>query len=165
MESEENRALPEIVALTADIVAAYVSNNTVTSADLPALITAVNGALNNLGQPKLPEPEKLEPAVPIKRSVTPDFLISLEDGRRYKTLKRHLAGRGLTPDEYRQKWSLPRDYPMVAPNYAQTRSELAKKAGLGQQRGKPSATLEAAAEGGAAGDAKPKRARKAPTKA
>ena len=122
------------VELAADIVSAFVSNNNVTTAELPALIARVHAALENLGKPAQKEPETLVPPVPIKRTITPDFLISLEDGKRYKSLKRHLAGRGLTPDQYRQKWSLPRDYPMVAPNYSAQRSELARTIGLGQKR-------------------------------
>jgi predicted transcriptional regulator len=122
------------IELAADIVSAFVSNNNVTTAELPSLISSVHAALENLGKPAQPEPQALVPPVPIKRTVTPDFLISLEDGKRYKSLKRHLAGRGLTPEQYRQKWGLPRDYPMVAPNYSAQRSELARTIGLGQKR-------------------------------
>src|ERR671913_320037 len=120
--------------LTADVVAAYVSHNAVRIAGLPDLIASVHGALQSLKAPQKAEPEKREPPVSIKKSITSDFLISLEDGRRYKSLKRHLKGRGLTPEQYREKWGLPRDYPMVAPNYAKQRSELAKALGLGQAR-------------------------------
>ena len=117
--------------LTADVVSAYVSHNSVRTADLPDLIASVHGALQGLRAPQQAEPEKREPPVSIRKSITPDFLISLEDGRRYKSLKRHLKGRGLTPEQYREKWGLPRDYPMIAPNYAKQRSELAKSLGLG----------------------------------
>jgi predicted transcriptional regulator len=123
-----------LTELTAEIVSSYVTHNSVQSADLAALIAAVHGALQGLGASKQPETERPQPAIPIRKSVTPDFLISLEDGKPYKTLKRHLAKLGLTPEEYREKWGLPRDYPMVAANYAQRRSELAKGLGLGQSR-------------------------------
>ena len=126
--------------LTADVVAAYVSHNAVRAADLPDLIASVHRALQGLSAPLQAEPEKREPPVSIKKSITPDFLISLEDGKRYKSLKRHLKGRGLTPEQYREKWGLPRDYPMVAPNYAKQRSELAKALGLGQLRRSRAAT-------------------------
>jgi predicted transcriptional regulator len=125
---------PNSIKLAAEIVSAFVSNNSVTTAELPALITHVHGALENLGKPAQTEPEKLIPLMPIKKTITSDFLISLEDGRRYKSLRRHLAGRGLTPEQYRQKWGLPHDYPMVSPNYSAQRSELARSMGLGQQR-------------------------------
>ncbi|UHC17319.1 MucR family transcriptional regulator [Methylobacterium currus] len=137
--SDQTDALPHDVTLTADIVSAYVANNSVTAHDLPTLIASTHAALTRLGAPADPEPVKLEPPVPIRRTVTPDHIISLEDGRPYKTLKRHLAGRGLTPEEYRAKWGLPRDYPMVAANYAAQRSELAKSAGLGQSRARAAA--------------------------
>ena len=122
------------IDLAAEIVSAFVSNNNVSAEDLPSLISQVHAALENLGKPAQKEPEKPAPPVPIKKSITPDFLISLEDGKRYRSLKRHLAGRGLTPEQYREKWGLPRDYPMVAPNYSAQRSELARKLGLGQSR-------------------------------
>ena len=127
----------EVIEMTADIVSAYVGNNSVSTADLPALIQSVHRALTGIsGGAEVAEPAPKEPAVPLKKSITPDYLISLEDGRGYKSLKRHLTGRGLTPDQYRQKWGLPSDYPMVAQNYAQRRSELAKSLGLGQFRRK-----------------------------
>jgi predicted transcriptional regulator len=94
----------------------------------------VHAALENLGKPVQKEPEKPTPPVPIKKSITPDYLISLEDGKRYKSLKRHLAGRGLTPEQYREKWGLPWDYPMVAPTYSAQRSELARSLGLGRKQ-------------------------------
>jgi predicted transcriptional regulator len=128
------------VEMTADIVSAYVSNNTVASNDLPALIQhvykALEGAANGV---KTEDAAPPTPAISIKKSVTPDYLISLKDGRRYKSLKRHLSTRGMTPDDYRTKWGLPRDYPMVAANYSAQRSELAKKLGLGQGGRRPAA--------------------------
>ena len=125
---------PGDMTLTADVVSAFVSHNSVRAVDLPDLIASVHAALQSLKAPQQAEPEKREPPVPIKKSITPDFLISLEDGKRYKSLRRHLTGRGLTPEQYREKWGLPRDYPMVAPNYAKQRSELARASGLGQIR-------------------------------
>ncbi|GGB50652.1 transcriptional regulator [Roseibium aquae] len=125
-----------LIDLTADIVSAYVSNNTVASTDLPHLINEVYGALQRTSTAAMePEPEPLKPAVPVKKSVMPDYIICLEDGKKFKSLKRHLRTHyDMTPDEYREKWDLGPDYPMVAPNYAAARSELAKKMGLGQQR-------------------------------
>jgi predicted transcriptional regulator len=125
------------VQLTADIVSAYVTNNTIESAQLAKLIEEVHLALVRAPQAAAePEQKPLVPAVPIKKSITPDYIVSLEDGRKFKSLKRHLAGTyGLTPDEYRAKWGLPRDYPMVAPNYAKARSDLAKRMGLGRKSG------------------------------
>ena len=135
MDNTEEAGQPDYVVLTAEVVSAYVTHNAVQKNDLPDLIAAVHGSLTALGQPKpAPEAEKPVPAVPIKKSISHDYLISLEDGRRYKSLKRHLSGRGLTPERYREKWGLPADYPMVAPSYAQQRSELAKSMGLGRQR-------------------------------
>ncbi|WP_158915004.1 MucR family transcriptional regulator [Caulobacter sp. S45] len=123
----------EAVELTADIVSAYVTNNTVTAADLPMLIQQVHNALTQAASGPQAEPAPpLTPAVPIKKSVTPDYLISLEDGRKYKSLKRHLNTRGMSPDEYRAKWGLAKDYPMVAANYSAQRSSLAKTLGLGR---------------------------------
>jgi predicted transcriptional regulator len=126
-----------LIDLAADIVSAYVSNNTVATSDLPGLIADVYAALQRTssGVAPEPQPEPLKPAIPIKKSVTPDYIICLEDGKKFKSLKRHLRTQyGVTPEEYREKWGLPPDYPMVAPNYAQARSDLAKKMGLGQQR-------------------------------
>jgi predicted transcriptional regulator len=126
-----------LIDLAADIVSAYVSNNTVTSSDLAGLIGEVYAALQRTssGVAPEPQPEPLKPAVPVKKSVTPDYIICLEDGKKFKSLKRHLRTQyNVTPEEYREKWGLPPDYPMVAPNYAQARSDLAKKMGLGQQR-------------------------------
>jgi predicted transcriptional regulator len=148
----------DFVELTADIVSSYVTHNSVQSADLAGLIASVHAALQGLGTTKQPEAERPQPAVPIRKSVTPDFLISLEDGKPYKTLKRHLAKLGLTPEEYREKWGLPRDYPMVAANYAQRRSELAKGLGLGQSRRQAAAaSVDEAVNVPTEPEAKPKR--------
>ncbi len=120
-----------LVTLTADIVAAHVSHNVVAVSDLPLLIQTVHGALTGLGETAEPEVEQ-KPAVSIRASVKPDYIVCLEDGRKLKMLRRHLMTRyGMTPDDYRAKWNLPADYPMVAPNYAEQRSALAKKIGLG----------------------------------
>ena len=121
------------VELTGDIVSAYVAAHNVQRSELPGLIADVHSALTTLGKPAS-EPLKPEPPVPIKQTIKPDYIISLEDGRRYKSMKRHLRGRGLTPEQYREKWGLRPDYPMVAPNYSKARSELAKSLGLGQAR-------------------------------
>lgn len=120
--------------LTAQIVSAHVTKNPVPRGDLPNLVESVASALGALGAPALPEIPAPTPPVSVKKSVTPDYLISLEDGKQYKSLKRHLGIRGLTPVEYREKWGLPRDYPMVAPNYAAARSALAKSNGLGRKK-------------------------------
>ncbi len=131
---------PNYMALAADIVAAFVSNNSVQAADLPALIANVHHALQNVANPAPPKvEEKPTPAVPVKKSITQDALISLIDGKPYKSLKRHLTGHGLTPEQYRERYGLPRDYPMLAPAYAKKRSELARSMGLGQQRRKAAA--------------------------
>ena len=132
----DNAENPDFIGLTANIVSAYVSNNTVPATDIPSLINQVHAALRRVtsGQPEgSAEPPK--PAVPVKRSITPEHLICLEDGKKFKSLKRHLRTRyGMTPERYREKWGLSMDYPMVAPNYAAARSQLAKQMGLGQQR-------------------------------
>jgi predicted transcriptional regulator len=122
-----------LIEMTAEIVAAYVGANKVPTGELSGLIHSVHKALNGVGGPApVAEPVK-EPAVPIKKSITPEFLICLEDGRRFKSLKRHLRAKfGMSPEDYRAKWGLPKDYPMVAPNYARARSDLAKSMGLGQ---------------------------------
>ena len=127
---------PSLIDLAADIVSAYVSNNTVPAAELPALIANVHRALAGTNQGMtVAEPEPLKPAVNPKKSVFPDHIVCLEDGKKFKSLKRHLRTHyDLSPEEYRDKWGLPADYPMVAPNYAAARSALAKKMGLGQQR-------------------------------
>jgi len=145
-----------LLDLTADIVAAYVGNNSITAGDLPGLIASVHDALAKAagaGAEAPAEQERPTPPVSIKKSITPDAIISMEDGRPYKSMKRHLTSRGMTPDQYRQKWGLPHDYPMVAPSYAKARSELAKQMGLGR---KASARPERASEG-----AKKGRSRKA----
>ena len=131
----------------AEIVSAFVSNNALPSAELPALIANVHSALAKVASGQTEKPaEAPVPPVSIKKSITPDHLISLEDGRRYKSLNRHLAGRGLTPQAYREKWGLSPDYPMVAPNYAKQRSDLAKALGLGQLRRNRAAGSEPAAQ-------------------
>jgi predicted transcriptional regulator len=132
-----------LAELTTDMVAAYVGHNSLSAADLPALIHSVYAALFGLNATSTAATEKPLPAVPIKKSVTPDYIVSLEDGRHFKSLKRHLSGRGMTPAEYRAKWGLAKDYPMVAPNYAAKRSELAMALGLGQQRRKRAQTVAA----------------------
>lgn len=126
----------DLIDLAADIVSAYVSNNTVPASDLPALIAEVHRALTATHmQLNEPEPEPLKPAVNPKKSIFPDYIVCLEDGKKFKSLKRHLRTHyDLSPEEYREKWGLASDYPMVAPNYAAARSALAKKMGLGQQR-------------------------------
>jgi predicted transcriptional regulator len=130
-----------VVELTADLVSAYVSNNPVPVAELPALIGQVHTSLRALTSGALPEAqEPRKPAVPIKKSVTPDYIVCLDDGKKFKSLKRHLMTHyGVSPAEYRAKWKLPADYPMVAPNYAAARSALAKKMGLGRKSQKPAA--------------------------
>ena len=124
----------EIIEMTAEIVAAYVENNTVSTTDLPSLIQSVHRALAGIAtgiDTTVAAPK--EPAVPVRRSITPDHLICLEDGRKFKSLKRHLRTKyNMSPEDYRAKWGLAKDYPMVAPNYAKARSELAKQMGLGQ---------------------------------
>ena len=123
------------VGLSAELVAAYVSHNSVPSGDLAALISSIHATLTKLSvDTGAPEPEKLTPAVAIKKSVTPGYIICLDDGKRFKSLKRHLATLGMTAEQYRLKWTLPKDYPMVAPEYAAKRSALAKSLGLGQLR-------------------------------
>ncbi len=130
---------PNIIELTADIVSAFVSKNSVPAGELPALIGNVHAALNQVasGSTQQPAEEPKAPAVPIKKSVQPDYIVCLDDGKRFKSLKRHLwTTYNLTPDQYRAKWGLAHDYPMVAPNYAAARSELAKQMGLGARRRK-----------------------------
>jgi predicted transcriptional regulator len=126
----------DLIELTAEIISAYVSNNTVVAADLPAIISDVHDALSKAAQRAgPPEQEELRPAIAVKRSVTPDYIVCLEDGKKFKSLKRHLRTHyNLSPEEYREKWGLPHDYPMVAPNYAAARSALAKQMGLGTRR-------------------------------
>src|SRR5215218_10780902 len=142
MDIETTSTNDELRELTSGIVSAYVRKNSLNVSALPELISSVYAALTGLIAPA-PEAEKPVPPVLIKKSVTPDYIISLEDGRQYKSLKRHLTGRGMTPDEYRTKWGLQRDYPMVAPNYAAQRSELAKSMGLGRKRAEPAPEVKA----------------------
>ena len=140
MDEQNKTGLAE---LTSEIVAAYVANNSIRAADLPELISSINSTLGSLGKVAEPvaEAEPPKPALPIKKSITDDYLISLFDGRKFKSLKRHLAAEhGITPDEYRTMFGLPKDYPMVAPAYAKQRSSLAKSLGLGR---KPAAVTEA----------------------
>jgi predicted transcriptional regulator len=127
------------IELVSGVVVAFVSNNPLPKSELPSLILAVHTAVVSLAAVPESVPLQIEvktPAVPIRRSITPDFLICLDDGKRFKSLRRHLAGHGLTPEHYREKWNLPAHYPMVAPNYVAQRSALAKRIGLGQIRWK-----------------------------
>ncbi|TCR66444.1 MucR family transcriptional regulator [Bosea sp. BK604] len=127
----------DVVGLSADIVAAYLSNNHLPRSELPSLIATTHAALTALGQAAPVVEKKLVPAVPIKKSITPDAIICLEDGKAFKTLRRHLKTKyGMTPEQYRMKWGLPDDYPMVAPDYAEARSKLAKTTGLGRSLGR-----------------------------
>lgn len=132
-EKDEGNGL---VALTAEIVSAYVANNTVTASEVPALIGDVHEALSRAANRLAPVTrEELRPAIAVKKSITADHIVCLEDGKKFKSLKRHLRTHyNLSPEEYREKWGLPHDYPMVAPNYANARSQLAKRMGLGQRR-------------------------------
>lgn len=140
MSEDETLSISALAELTADIIAAYVSNNSVQRSDLPQIISAVHAALVGLQSgptvqqvDQVDQVEPQRPAVPIKKSITPDYLISLEDGKPYRMLKLHLSKLGLTPEQYRAKWRLPGDYPMVARDYAAQRSELAKNIGLGRK--------------------------------
>ncbi|PWR20885.1 MucR family transcriptional regulator [Zavarzinia compransoris] len=136
--SEDKAAHSELLSLTADIVASHVSNNPVPVGELPTLIQQVYATLAGIGQPKSePVASRPQPAVPVKKSITPEYIICLEDGKKLKMLKRHLkTAYDMTPEEYRARWDLPPDYPMVAPNYAEQRRDLAKKIGLGTARRK-----------------------------
>lgn len=138
---------PELLEMTVDIVSAYVGNNTVSAETLPSLIANIHAALSQVTTGAVePEPEPKEPAVPIRKSIAPDYLICLEDGRKFKSLKRHLRTKyDMSPEEYRTKWGLAKDYPMVAPNYAKARSDLAKQMGLGQGGRKPARAATAGA--------------------
>jgi predicted transcriptional regulator len=129
---------PPLVELTSRIVAAYISNNTIAPSEIPGLIAETYGALSRISSGAGPaQPADLKPKVAPKKSITPDYLICLEDGKKFKSLKRHLRTHyDLSPEQYRLKWDLPADYPMVAPNYARARSTLAKKMGLGTRREK-----------------------------
>jgi predicted transcriptional regulator len=150
----------DLITMTADVVAAYVAQNAIPSSELPALIQQIHATLQQVASgTQQPAEQPLTPAVPVKKSVTRDYIICLEDGKRFKSLKRHLRSSfNLSPEEYRKKWNLPYDYPMVAPNYAQTRSDLAKSMGLGNLRQKakqaaastPRAARKSAAKAGAA---------------
>ncbi|MDP1554447.1 MAG: MucR family transcriptional regulator [Hyphomonas sp.] len=132
-DAEQNAEGGLNVVFATGIVSAYVRNNTLHTAELPDLIRNVHAALMGLSRTSAPEPEPLKPAVPVKKSIYKDYLVCLEDGQKFKSLKRHLRSKyGLSPDEYRQKWGLPADYPMVAPGYSEKRSKLAKKMGLGR---------------------------------
>lgn len=134
MEQENRNALLE---LTSEIVSAHLSNNTVALSDVPRLIDDVYRTLSNAGEAQEKKEEKPAPAVSVRRSVTPDYIVCLEDGKKLKMLKRHLkTAYDMTPEEYRERWNLPADYPMVAPNYAKQRSQLAKKIGLGKRGGR-----------------------------
>lgn len=133
MHTEEVTCASELLDLTTSIVAAYLSNNTIAAADIPALITTVHASLGSVGEPVAVKPEPLVPAVPIRQSVKHDHIVCLEDGKHLKMLKRHLrTAYDMSPDQYRAKWNLPRDYPMVAPAYSEKRSQLALSYGLGK---------------------------------
>jgi predicted transcriptional regulator len=136
--TNDNVGSADYIELAADIVSAYVSNNSVSVTDLPGLIGEIHSALLRISNGIVEVPaETPKPAVSLKKSITPDYIICLEDGKKFKSLKRHLRTQyNMSPEEYREKWGLPADYPMVAPNYAQARSQLAKEMGLGQQRRK-----------------------------
>ena len=157
MDGDHSNA--DVLSLTAEIVSSYVATNSVRSDDLPLLIQTVYDALSNLGQPSAePAAERLTRPVSVKKSVHNDYLISMEDGKQYRSFRRHLAGRSLTPAEYRAKWDLPFNYPMTAPGYSERRSELAKSHGLGRRRAEAPAVekVEPEAE-------KPRRRKKAET--
>ena len=134
--SGDNAANTNFIGLTAEIVSAYVGHNSVAQGDIPALISQIHQALLRVASGQVEaSSEPLKPAVPVKKSIHADYVVCLEDGKKFKSLKRHLRTQySMTPEQYRDKWSLPADYPMVAPNYATARSQLAKQMGLGQQR-------------------------------
>lgn len=146
-ENSGAQAHADLIDATTAIVAAFTSNNSLPASEMPGFIAAVHGALATMqnGKVEAPQEPAREPAVSIKKSVTNDYIICLDDGLKFKSMRRHLAGLNMTPEEYRTKWGLPKDYPMVAPVYAAARSELAKKAGLGRR---------AEAEGTVAAEAK-----------
>jgi predicted transcriptional regulator len=136
MDSSEYDRNETLITLTSDIVAAHVSNNSISPDEVASLISNVYSALSGLGQPAAPEEVAREPAVSVRSSVKPDYLVCLEDGKKLKMLKRYLrTNYDMSPEDYRERWNLPADYPMVAPNYAATRRELAKKIGLGRKPG------------------------------
>ncbi|RWM84592.1 MAG: MucR family transcriptional regulator [Mesorhizobium sp.] len=174
--SPEHDGKTDIVSIAADIVAAYVSNNPLPVAELPKLIGEIHAALHGIGTPATEPVVQQQPAVSIRKSVAADYIICLEDGKKFKSLKRHIGVHyNLSPDEYRQKWNLPADYPMVAPSYAATRSAMAKAIGLGRKAAvptpAPAARPKRAARTAAAATTPPaikspmKKARKAPVKA
>ena len=135
LATEPNDQDGDLVALTADIVSVYVSHNSLSSSDLPQLIGDTYGALRGIQQGTVEEVAPvLTPAVSVRNSVTPDYIICLDDGKRFKSMRRHIANLGMTPEQYREKWNLPSDYPMVAANYSVTRAALARKIGLGKKR-------------------------------
>jgi predicted transcriptional regulator len=145
----EQPASPNYLELAAEIVSAYVANNSLPQNELPDLLRTVHDALTHTAAGQVEAPaEAPKPAVAVKKSVTPDYIVCLEDGKKFKSLKRHLRTQySMTPEQYREKWGLPADYPMVAPNYAKARSELAKEMGLGQQRRKGRAVGDGSAAG------------------
>ncbi|KAA3452166.1 MucR family transcriptional regulator [Mesorhizobium sp. SARCC-RB16n] len=169
--SAEQGGQTDMVSIAADIVSAYVSNNPLPVGELPKLISDIHAALQGIGRPVAVSVVKQEPAVSIRKSVTPDYIICLEDGKKFKSLKRHIGVHyNLSPEEYRQKWSLPADYPMVAPNYAAARSVLAKASGLGRKAAAPEAAngaprAAAATVTSAAAKSPVKKTRKAAVKA
>jgi predicted transcriptional regulator len=144
MDDQTTSPPPDFLGLTADLIAAYVANNSVPASELPDLMAKVHASLNGLTSAGSVKPEKPEPLTPaqVRKSITPDALISFEDGKPYKTLRRHLTLRGLTPEAYREKWGLPADYPMTSASYSAQRSELARSLGLGLQRRKSSPVTE-----------------------
>ncbi|MEH3107945.1 MAG: MucR family transcriptional regulator [Sphingomonas fennica] len=157
----------DLLTLTADIVAAHVSNNSVAVGDVPQLIEKVYASLQGLGTPQEEPVAELKPAVPVRSSVKPDYIVCLEDGKKLTMLKRYLrTNYGMSPEDYRAKWSLPADYPMVAPNYAAKRRDLAHSIGLGRKRKDDAAGVEAEVMDEApAPEAKPATRKRAPKKA
>jgi predicted transcriptional regulator len=137
MSAEQGISTAGLIELTADVVAAFVSHNPLPVAGLPDLISSIHSSLEGLVTQSEAPSETLKPAVNPKKSILPDYIISLEDGRRFKSIKRHLRMLGMTPEQYRDRWNLPRDYPMVAPNYSATRSQLARSLGLGRKAAAP----------------------------
>jgi predicted transcriptional regulator len=133
MNDESHAGADDAVVFTAKIVTAFVSNNAIAVSDISRVIGNVYGAVVGLGQPVVVPAVELVPAVSIRKSVTPDFIICLEDGKKFKSMRKHLSGLGMTPDEYRAKWGLPADYPIVAPNYSAARSAMALSIGLGRK--------------------------------
>ncbi|MEM9231987.1 MAG: MucR family transcriptional regulator [Pseudomonadota bacterium] len=134
MSDEQTIDKADLLALSADVVSSYVGNNSLQPQQVTEMLRSIYDTMNDLSGPKIDEPEQLVPAVSIKKSITDDYIICLEDGKKLKMLKRHLmAAYNMTPEEYREKWGLKADYPMVAPNYAAKRQELAKKIGLGRK--------------------------------